>query len=553
MSRPIIFVLSWFVLSLIQASLVNLTSDEGYYWFYTKHLQWGYYDHPPVIALMISAGYSIFTNEMGVRLLNIVMMSGSILLFFYLLPARLRNSKTAFILLLSQPLLHYFSIIVFPDGPLIFFSLLFLLGYKRWLERNDLLSGILMGLALAGMFYSKYHGLLILVFTVFSNMHLLRSRWFWLAVFMALLLALPHLYWQLNNGWPSLQYHFQKRTQFSGLNFHFIGEYISQQLPAFGPAFLFGAITVKNTTVFERTLRFVVLGTLIFFLCLSLIRFIHFHWTSVAIFPAAYLAVMVFEKRQSQKLLYWLTIPFIIIILIFRMHIVCPFIPLASRDIGYYAFRDRWAAEISQLAGDRPVVFVSNFRDAGLYSFYSGKIGIAVFKQQERRSQYDLWGYEDSIQGKPAMIIEKLKMPGCKEISSAINKNIYYRYVPHFQSYFNIAVKINQAEMKNDSLCISVSIINTRQKDLIFYTDPAYGSPNLFYQVTNERNELYCTGVLKNFDNSDIICKGMESEQIFILPAGKLNEGDYWIEVGFKSIGLPESINTHSRVPIKSP
>ena len=92
---------------------------------------------------MISAGYSIFTNEMGVRLLNIVMMSGSILLFFYLLPARLRNSKTAFILLLSQPLLHYFSIIVFPDGPLIFFSLLFLLGYKRWLERNDLLSGTL--------------------------------------------------------------------------------------------------------------------------------------------------------------------------------------------------------------------------------------------------------------------------------------------------------------------------------------------------------------------------------------------------------------------------
>ena len=551
MSRPIIFVICWFVLSLVQASLVNLTSDEGYYWFYTKHLQWGYYDHPPLIAFMISAGYSIFANEMGVRLLNIVMMSGSILLFFHLLPAHLRSSKTAFILLLAQPLLHYFSIIVFPDGPLIFFSLLFLLGYKRWLELNDLLSGILMGFALAGMFYSKYHGLFVLVFTVLSNLRLLRSKWFWMAVFITLLLALPHLYWQLNNGWPSFQYHVQKRTRLSGLNLHFTGEYISQQLAAFGPAFISAAIAIKSTTVFERTLRFIVLGTLIFFLCLSLIRFVHFHWTSVAIFPAAYLAVMVFEKRQSQKLLYWLTIPFIIIILIFRIHIVFPFIPLASRDIGYYAFRDRWATEISQLAGDRPVVFVSNFRDAGLYSFYSGKTGIAVFKQQERRSQYDLWGYEDSIQGKPVMIVEKMKMPRSSEISSAINKNIYYRYVPHFQSYFDIPVNIKQAAIKNDSLCISVSIINNRPGDLIFHTDPVYGSPNLFYQVSNERNEVCAKGILKNLDSSDIVLNGMESEQIFILPGNKLKGGNYWIEVGFNASGLPGSINSASRVPIK--
>jgi len=371
-----------------------------------------------------------------------------------------------------------------------------------------------------------------------------------MAIFMTLLLALPHIFWQLDNGLPSFQYHVQKRTRLSGLNIHYVGEYISQQLLAFGPAFIFAAITIKNTTVFERTLRFIVLGTFIFFLCLSFIRFIHFHWTSVAIFPAIYLAVRVFEEKQ--RLLYWLTIPFMIVILIFRIHIVYPFIPLAPRDIGYYASRDRWAKEISQLAGDRPVVFVSNFREAALYNFYSGKTGVAVFNPHDRRSQYDLWGYEDSIQNRSVMMVERMKIPHYKETRSVIRKTIYYRYIPYFQSYFNIPVKIKKAEIKNDSLFVAVSIINPRTHDIIFYPDPAYGSPCLFYKITNEQNEFYAKGILKKLDDSDIVYKDRERELIFILPGYKLKERNYWIEVGFDASGLPESINT-SRVLIKGP
>ncbi len=547
MRRSLIFIGVWLLLSLVQAATVDLTSDEGYYWVYSTHLQWGYYDHPPAVALMIKAGCLILNNELGVRLLNVLMMSGSFLLFFFLLPPRFRNHKIAFILLLSQPLLHYISVIVFPDGPLIFFSLLFLLGYRRWLQQNDILSAFLMGLSLAGMLYSKYHGLLILLFTVFSNFRLLRSKWFWMSIGIASILAFPHVWWQLKNGWPSLQYHLQKRI--GGLSFRFVAEFISQQLLAFGPALLFAAISTKTQDVFERTLRFIVLGTLGFFLFISFKSFIHFHWTSIAVFPATYLAIIFFENKKDQRLFYWLTIPFVMIILLFRAHTLQPFIPLSPSNIGYYQHRDSWAKEISHLAGDQPVVFAGNFREAGLYSFYTGKTSLALFNYLERRSQYDLWGYEDSVQGKSVVIVEKKKNPQSNELMSVMGKKIFYRYIPHFQSFYDIPMKITQAEIKRDSLFLSFEISNCRPGDLIFHADSINGSPELFYMITNKKKEIYYTGLLKVLDSSDHIYKGEKRKYFFSIPL-ILPQNDYWIETGFRHSGLPVSVNTRSRLLI---
>ena len=211
--KTIYFFFAWLIISLLQAYFTNLTSDEGYYWFYTSHLQWGYYDHPPVTALLIKGGYSIFQNELGVRLFNVLITSFSFLLFFRLIPENLKQKNFTYLILLAQPLLHYFSIIVFPDGPLLFFSLLFLLGYKRLMEKNDLLSALMMGIAMSGMFYSKYYGVLIPAFTLLSNFKLLRSKWFWFSLAIPLMLAIPHVMWQYKNGFPSLQFHLRTGQQ----------------------------------------------------------------------------------------------------------------------------------------------------------------------------------------------------------------------------------------------------------------------------------------------------------------------------------------------------
>ncbi|QJB40690.1 hypothetical protein HF324_23770 [Chitinophaga oryzae] len=42
-----LFLLTWVVLGLLQACFSELWDDEAYYWVYSRHMDWGYFDHPP--------------------------------------------------------------------------------------------------------------------------------------------------------------------------------------------------------------------------------------------------------------------------------------------------------------------------------------------------------------------------------------------------------------------------------------------------------------------------------------------------------------------------
>ena len=60
-----------FSINLIQAVFTNVHDDEAYYWEYSRHLAWGYFDHPSMVGIFIKAGYTLFQNELGVRLLTV--------------------------------------------------------------------------------------------------------------------------------------------------------------------------------------------------------------------------------------------------------------------------------------------------------------------------------------------------------------------------------------------------------------------------------------------------------------------------------------------------
>ncbi|RLD73480.1 MAG: hypothetical protein DRI87_03860, partial [Bacteroidetes bacterium] len=64
--------LFWLLLNLVQAFFTELIHDEAYYYFYSTDLAWGYYDHPPMLALLIKLGSFILPGELGVRLLIVL-------------------------------------------------------------------------------------------------------------------------------------------------------------------------------------------------------------------------------------------------------------------------------------------------------------------------------------------------------------------------------------------------------------------------------------------------------------------------------------------------
>jgi 4-amino-4-deoxy-L-arabinose transferase-like glycosyltransferase len=58
--------------SAVYNAFLPLHGDEAYYWMWSHHIQAGYYDHPPMVALMIYLTNFISESEWGVRLGNVI-------------------------------------------------------------------------------------------------------------------------------------------------------------------------------------------------------------------------------------------------------------------------------------------------------------------------------------------------------------------------------------------------------------------------------------------------------------------------------------------------
>ena len=180
MKKILLFTSLWFIVSLLQSFFTEIIDDEAYYWVYSRCLDWGYFDHPPMVALLIKLGYALFPGELGVRLMPSLLGAGTLFLVFVMLKDEVKNLNLLMIVSLSVPLFHTHvaGFIAIPDLPLVFFATLFFFFYKKYLQKESWLIVFLLALSIALMLYSKYHGLLIIGFTILSNLKLLLRRSF---------------------------------------------------------------------------------------------------------------------------------------------------------------------------------------------------------------------------------------------------------------------------------------------------------------------------------------------------------------------------------------
>ena len=153
----------WWMINLIQAGFTELADDEAYYHMFAQRLDWGYFDHPPVTALLVYLG-GFLEGEFGVRFFFTLLQP----IYLYALWRIIRPEAPtvrdgALFLLISaaMPILQLYGFIAVPDGPLMLFTALFLWCYKTFTEKNNWTSALLMGICLAALAYSKYHGALV--------------------------------------------------------------------------------------------------------------------------------------------------------------------------------------------------------------------------------------------------------------------------------------------------------------------------------------------------------------------------------------------------------
>ena len=131
-------ILALVALRLVAAAWTPITFDEAYYWMWSKHLAGGFYDHPPMMAVVIRAGTLIAgDNELGVRLVSILLalpMSYAVYRSAAILFGGVRVAATAAILLNITLMAAVGTLIVTPDSPLLVAASFVLLALAKVLE-----------------------------------------------------------------------------------------------------------------------------------------------------------------------------------------------------------------------------------------------------------------------------------------------------------------------------------------------------------------------------------------------------------------------------------
>lgn len=63
------------ILNSIQGNYTELLPDEAYYWVYSQYMDWGFFDHPPLVAVWVTISNLLFSDELGVRFFSAISYS----------------------------------------------------------------------------------------------------------------------------------------------------------------------------------------------------------------------------------------------------------------------------------------------------------------------------------------------------------------------------------------------------------------------------------------------------------------------------------------------
>src|SRR3989344_5655404 len=125
---------------------------------------------------------------------------------------------------------------------------------KKYLEKDSLKNSLFLGLIIALLFYAKYHGVLLVFFTLLATPKLLLRKSFYLVALAALVSFFPHMLWQYEHNFSTLRYHFIERPSSSfslKRSLEFIGLQIVLAGVLVGPLVWWTVIKNKTTNAFD--------------------------------------------------------------------------------------------------------------------------------------------------------------------------------------------------------------------------------------------------------------------------------------------------------------
>jgi len=208
---------------LVFAAIIPLTEDEAYYRLWSMRLQWGYFDHPPMIAWWMALGRTLVGDTaLGLRLLP-VLANAAIAFLLIDTVRRLglgeRPALRAGLWLNATLLIGTGAMLAVPDAPAALFWTLSLWALTRAVENDPqhppsqarvlgwwAVAGVAAGLAVLSKYSALFlaPGILLWLCTTAENRRRLLTPGPWLAAVVAVAIFLPHVVWNAEHGWVSV-------------------------------------------------------------------------------------------------------------------------------------------------------------------------------------------------------------------------------------------------------------------------------------------------------------------------------------------------------------
>lgn len=451
----------------------DLLTEEAYYWNYAAHLDFGYLDHPPLVAMLIKLSTTFLgVNEFAVRC-PALFCWGISAYFIYRWSELIQVGAGQFSLLFLSILPFFFlnSCITTPDMPLLaaWAGALYFLYQALSLQKARAWYGaaVCIGLGLL----AKYSIALLIMTT---GLYLLANReqrgWLlrkepYYAGLLILLIFSPVIYWNATHNWISFAFQSTRRLQGS---FYFSLHHLLGILILFlTPIGIVGSLKLLSQShrdlvspVSRQFIQVFAFMPLLVFAVFSCFRAIKLDWLGpclLAFLP--WLSCMVTSSKPSVRKQWLITAP--ILLGIYGIILSCLSFgkPVILRQLFDPLLTVSWKTftqEVSQIAAStqqehaqHPIIIpLDTYRLESEFAFYQHKMGHVPFSMHHAADfgfkglMYELWDHQN-IHGKIAILIGKdksmfdspatqAKTLALSRISSIQEQNQHAEAIPYY-------------------------------------------------------------------------------------------------------------------------
>ena len=377
------------IIRLLFISNTLLINDEAYYAIYARHLAWGYVDHGPIVAYLIKLFTLIWENSFTVRLGATTLMSVLTIILYYF-GKKYFNTETGIVLSLSltaNMLFHTNSIVITPDVPMTFFTILAMMFYylaycvnKKYIY----IGGGMLGLAVLSKISALFPAIGIALYPILikEKRHWLKNIHYYGSFTLAFLIFLPFIIWNFQNDFAFVRNQGSHIYRGGGFG-HFINLWLGLAVIS-GPLFFYFSVikpfaNLKSWNSSSDSIQFFTIVTIVplsYFLGHSLFSKFELNWPAPVFLSGLFLLAL--QINNSQKRFYYAQIIYsLLLIFIITVQTFKPILPVkGDADITnrYYMYDgflnglEKFLNENPELSNTR--IATNNFQIPSMINFY---------------------------------------------------------------------------------------------------------------------------------------------------------------------------------------